>query len=121
MKYEEAVSLQHFDSEIEPIIISSSKSRWRQTKNTISYLFNGSFVDNVEVRHDEHSHKGISLDALSKLNTIFKEGRFSFVTKSNRFLSISYLAGTVTKGNSSGWIHFLLTGFERRHVIWFVQ
>jgi hypothetical protein len=33
------------------------------------------FLDNVEIRHDEYPRKGTSIDALSKLNTVFKEGK----------------------------------------------
>ncbi|CAF0827128.1 unnamed protein product [Adineta ricciae] len=54
VKCEEAVSLGHFDAEIEPIIISSAKN-------------------DLEIRYDECPKKATSLDSLSKLETIFKE------------------------------------------------
>ncbi|CAF0788297.1 unnamed protein product [Adineta steineri] len=54
IKCEEAVLLGHFDTEIEPIIISDGKH-------------------NIEIRHDEYPRKGTSIDSLSKLNTVFKE------------------------------------------------
>src|SRR5271163_1788563 len=31
-------------------------------------------LDNVEIRYDEYPRKGTSIDALSRLNTVFKEG-----------------------------------------------
>ncbi|CAF4152581.1 unnamed protein product [Rotaria sp. Silwood2] len=69
LKYERATSLGHFDTEIEPIIISTVKN-------------------DIEIRYDECSRRGMSIDGLSKMKTVFKE------------------AGTVTAGNASGF--FLL-------------
>jgi len=65
LKCEHAMSLGHFDAEIEPIIISTAKN-------------------DVQIRSDEYPRKGSSMDAMSKLRTVFKE------------------AGTVTAGNASG-------------------
>ncbi|CAF4647733.1 unnamed protein product [Rotaria sp. Silwood1] len=64
LKYERAALLGHFDTEIEPIIISTAKN-------------------DVEIRYDECSRRGISIEGLSKMKTVFKE------------------AGTVTAGNAS--------------------
>ncbi len=72
LKCEQAVSLQHFDTEIEPIIISSTKRKGILFLN-ISYFF---LLDDVEIRHDEYPRKGSSIDAMSKLNTVFKDCKF---------------------------------------------
>ncbi|CAF0767709.1 unnamed protein product [Rotaria sordida] len=64
LKYERATSLGHFDTEIEPIIISTLKN-------------------DVEIRYDECLRRGMSIETMSKMKTVFKE------------------AGTVTAGNSS--------------------
>lgn len=42
----------------------------------ISYAVFFYFIDSVEIRHDEYPRRGSSIDALSKLNTVFKEGKF---------------------------------------------
>ncbi|UJR23828.1 hypothetical protein I4U23_026804 [Adineta vaga] len=54
IKCDDAISLGHFDTEIEPIIISSTKH-------------------DIEIRYDECPRKGTSIDSLSKLETVFKE------------------------------------------------
>lgn len=63
------------------------------------------YLDNVEIRHDEYPRKGMSIDALSRLNTVFKEGKNSNVK--NKPIFILFLAGTVTAGNASGFFLFL--------------
>jgi len=65
LKCEHAMSRGHFDAEIEPIIISTPKG-------------------DIQIRNDESPRKGITMDAMSRLKTVFKE------------------AGTVTAGNASG-------------------
>jgi len=51
----------------------------RQNVRPFSFQYFRSFIvvflDNVEIRHDEYPRKGTSIDALSKLNTVFKEGK----------------------------------------------
>ncbi|CAM4766552.1 unnamed protein product [Rotaria magnacalcarata] len=54
LKFEEAASLGHFDTEIEPIIISTTKN-------------------DVEIRHDEYPRRGTSMEVMSKMKTVFKE------------------------------------------------
>jgi len=54
LKCERAMSLRHFDAEIEPIIISTGKHE-------------------IEVRHDECPRQGVSIESLVKLNTTYKE------------------------------------------------
>jgi hypothetical protein len=49
------------------------------------------FLDNVEIRHDEYPRKGTSIDALSKLNTVFKEGKI-LLSKINRYLSYFFFS-----------------------------
>jgi hypothetical protein len=33
-------------------------------------------LDDIEIRHDEYPRKRLSIDAMSRLNTVFKEGKF---------------------------------------------
>lgn len=75
VKCEEAVSLQHFDTEIEPILISSSRRILNYLETKIVDSCSDYFLDDVEVRQDEHPRKGISIDSMSKLNTIYKGGK----------------------------------------------
>ena len=67
------------------------------------------FLDDVEIRYDEHQRKGTSIDTMSKLNTVFKEGKFLIlkVFKNTDYIFF-FLAGTVTAGNSSGLFLLLL-------------
>lgn len=73
VKCEQALGLGHFDSEIEPIIISTGKSKRIGVLLCITIFL--TFIDEIEIRHDECPRKGISIDCLSKMNTIFKEGK----------------------------------------------
>jgi acetyl-CoA C-acetyltransferase len=54
LKCAHAMSLGHFDAEIEPIVISTSKS-------------------DVQIKQDEYPRQGVTMELLSKLKTVFKD------------------------------------------------
>ncbi|CAF4296414.1 unnamed protein product, partial [Adineta steineri] len=53
-KCEQAMSLRHFDAEIEPIVLATSKN-------------------NTQINDDEYPRKQTTLEGLAKLKTVFKE------------------------------------------------
>ncbi len=61
-------------------------------------------LDDVEIRHDEYHRKGASINTMSKLNTVFKEGKFLIP----KILKYFFLAGTVTAGNASGFVFYFI-------------
>jgi acetyl-CoA acetyltransferase len=118
LKCAHAMSLGHFDAEIEPIVISTSRSMLtiisiKKISFNIHYIafFLVYFLGDVQIKTDEYPRQGVTMDALSKLKTVFKDGIYliSKVTKSLLYFSF-FLAGTVTAGNSSGLLprRFLL-------------
>ena len=98
------MALRHFDTEIEPIIISTGKRSCSFVSFSID--MDSNFADEIEVRHDECPRQGVSLESLAKLHTTYKEGR-GLVLRIGRstfvFIVVSVIAaGTVTSGNASG-------------------
>ena len=84
IKCEQAILLGHFDTEIEPIIISTGKSEIFHSSDHF-FLFVLTCKGEVEIRQDECHRKPIAMETLSRMNTLFKEG------KKNEFKSNSEL------------------------------
>ncbi len=91
-----AMSLGHFDAEIEPIVISTSRSMLtiisiKKISFNIHYIafFLVYFLGDVQIKNDEHPRQGVTMDDLSKLETVFKDRMhlISKVTKSLLYFS----------------------------------
>lgn len=118
LKCTHAMSLGHFDAEIEPIVISTSKSMsvtrflkenicgdWDLKPSTTGFYS----VGDVQIKKDEYPRQGVTLESLSKLRTAFKEGEiFTSMKMTVCSCMFLYLAGTVTAGNASGLLRVSL-------------
>ena len=75
LKCEHAVSLGHFDAEIEPIVISTSKSMSEKSQDDEQQACFS--AGDIQIRTDEYPRKGASIEGIAKLKTVFKEGKES--------------------------------------------
>ncbi len=83
LKCAHAMSLGHFDAEIEPIVISTPKSM-----SICIYYIDISLLSisgDFQIKQDEYPRQGVTMELLSKLKTVFKDG-MSFISKETKYL-----------------------------------